>query len=64
VRDPVRDRLIAEHMDMARRIALRVARRTPEWVREEDLISAAMVGLAESAERYARLALHNGIAHH
>jgi RNA polymerase sigma factor for flagellar operon FliA len=52
VRDPVRDRLIAEHMDMARRIALRVARRTPEWVREEDLISAAMVGLAESAERY------------
>ena len=52
VRDPARDRLIAEHMDMGRRIALRVARRTPEWVREEDLVSAAMIGLAEAAERY------------
>ena len=43
VRDPARDRLIVEHMEMGRRIALRVARRTPEWVREEDLVSAAMV---------------------
>lgn len=51
-RDPERDRLIAEHLEMARRIARRVARRTPEWVREEDLVSAAMVGLAEAAERF------------
>ncbi|MFO0729311.1 MAG: FliA/WhiG family RNA polymerase sigma factor [Myxococcota bacterium] len=47
-----RNALIAEHTAMARRIALRVARRTPDWVSPEDLVSAAMVGLAEAAERY------------
>lgn len=52
VRDPARERLIVEHMEMGRRIALRVARRTPDWIREEDLVSAAMVGLSEAAERY------------
>ena len=52
VRDPSRERLIAEHMEMARRIALRVARRTPSWLSDEDLLAAAMVGLAEAAERY------------
>jgi RNA polymerase sigma factor for flagellar operon FliA len=52
VRDPARERLIAEHLDMGRRIALRVARRAPDWLGQEDLVAAAMVGLAEAAERY------------
>jgi RNA polymerase sigma factor for flagellar operon FliA len=52
VRDPARDRLIAEHVDMARRIAQRVGRRVPGHLREEDLVSAAMIGLAEAADRY------------
>lgn len=47
-----RNRLIAEFAPMARRVALRVARRTPAWIASEDLVSAAMVGLAEAAERY------------
>jgi RNA polymerase sigma factor for flagellar operon FliA len=47
-----RNRLIAEFAPMARRVALRVARRTPSWIAAEDLVSAAMVGLAEAAERY------------
>lgn len=47
-----RNRLIAEFAPMARRVALRVARRTPSWIASEDLVSAAMVGLAEAAERY------------
>ncbi|HWM88606.1 MAG TPA: RNA polymerase sigma factor FliA [Kofleriaceae bacterium] len=47
-----RNRLIAEFAPMARRVALRVARRTPSWVASEDLVSAAMVGLAEAAERF------------
>lgn len=50
--DPARDRLIAEHVDMARRIALRLARRLPPWLREEDLVGAAMIGLTEAADRY------------
>ena len=47
-----RNLLIAEFAPMARRVALRVARRTPGWIASEDLVSAAMVGLAEAAERY------------
>jgi RNA polymerase sigma factor for flagellar operon FliA len=47
-----RDRLIRDHAGVARRIALRMARRCPEWVAREDLISAGMVGLIEAAERY------------
>ena len=47
-----RNRLITEFAPMARRVALRVARRTPSWIASEDLVSAAMVGLAEAAERY------------
>jgi RNA polymerase sigma factor for flagellar operon FliA len=49
---PERDRLIAEHIDIARRISLRLARRCPSWVSSEDLVSAGMLGLAEAAERY------------
>jgi RNA polymerase sigma factor for flagellar operon FliA len=47
-----RDLLIAEHMPMARRIARKVRRRLPENVREDDLVSAAFVGLTEAAERF------------
>lgn len=47
-----RDRLIREHADAARRIALRMARRCPDWVAREDLVSAGMVGLIEAADRY------------
>jgi RNA polymerase sigma factor for flagellar operon FliA len=47
-----RDRLIREHADAARRIALRMARRCPEWIAREDLVSAGMLGLIEAAERY------------
>ena len=47
-----RDRLIREHADAARRIALRMARRCPDWIAREDLVSAGMVGLIEAAERY------------
>ena len=48
-----RDRLIRDHADVARRIALRMARRCPDWVAREDLVSAGMVGLIEAADRYA-----------
>jgi RNA polymerase sigma factor for flagellar operon FliA len=47
-----RDRLICEHADAARRIALRMARRCPDWIAREDLVSAGMLGLIEAAERY------------
>src|ERR1051325_9220951 len=47
-----RDRLIRDHADVARRIALRMARRCPDWVAREDLVSAGMVGLIEAADRY------------
>jgi RNA polymerase sigma factor FliA len=51
-RNPERDQLIAEHIDMARRIALKVARRLPHWVTRDDLIAAAMIGLTEAADRF------------
>lgn len=47
-----RDQLIREHADVARRIALRMARRCPEWISRDDLVSAGMVGLIEAADRY------------
>jgi RNA polymerase sigma factor for flagellar operon FliA len=47
-----RDRLIREHADAARRIALRMARRCPDWIAREDLVSAGMVGLIEAADRF------------
>src|SRR6266542_6399022 len=50
--NPARDRLIAEHVDLARRIAGRVARRVPEWIQPDDLVSAALIGLTEAAERF------------
>jgi RNA polymerase sigma factor FliA len=47
-----RDHLIVEYAPMARRIALRVARRVPDWVCSDDLVAAAMIGLAEAADRF------------
>jgi len=49
---PARDRLIKDHADAARRIALRMARRCPDWIAREDIVSAGMLGLIEAAERY------------
>jgi RNA polymerase sigma factor for flagellar operon FliA len=51
-RSTSRDRLIRDHADAARRIALRMARRCPDWIAREDLVSAGMLGLIEAAERY------------
>jgi len=48
----VRDQLISEHADIARRIALKMARRCPEWVAREDIVAAGMLGLTEAAARY------------
>src|SRR5258706_12103489 len=47
-----RDQLISEHADIARRIALKMARRCPDWVAREDLVAAGMLGLTEAAARY------------
>jgi RNA polymerase sigma factor for flagellar operon FliA len=51
-RNQLRNQLIADHSDIARRIALKVARRCPDWVQREDLIAAGMLGLIEAALRY------------
>jgi RNA polymerase sigma factor for flagellar operon FliA len=47
-----RDRLICEHADVARRIALKMAKRIPDWVPREDLVGAGMIGLVEAADRF------------
>lgn len=47
-----RDQLIRDHLDVARRISMRMARRCPDWVAREDLVAAAMLGLTEAADRY------------
>ncbi len=47
-----RTALISSHLEVARRIALRVARRCPDWIVREDLVSAGMLGLIEAAERF------------
>jgi RNA polymerase sigma factor for flagellar operon FliA len=47
-----RNQLISEHAEVARRIALKMARRCPDWVAREDLVAAGMLGLTEAAERY------------
>jgi RNA polymerase sigma factor FliA len=47
-----RDKLIAEHIEIARRISLRIARSCPDWISRDDIVAAGMVGLAEAAERY------------
>jgi RNA polymerase sigma factor for flagellar operon FliA len=47
-----RNQLISQHADMARRIALKMARRCPTWVAREDLVAAGLLGLTEAARRY------------
>jgi RNA polymerase sigma factor FliA len=47
-----RNQLISEHADIARRIALKMARRCPDWVAREDIVAAGMLGLTEAANRY------------
>jgi RNA polymerase sigma factor FliA len=47
-----RDRLIAEHVEIARRISLRIARSCPDWISRDDIVAAGMLGLAEAADRY------------
>jgi RNA polymerase sigma factor for flagellar operon FliA len=47
-----RNQLISQHAEVARRIALKMARRCPDWVAREDLVAAGMLGLTEAAERY------------
>ena len=50
--NPERDRLIAAHIEVARRIASRIARRCPQTVSVDDLHAAALLGLTEAADRY------------
>ena len=47
-----RNQLISQHANMARRIALKMARRCPSWVAREDLVAAGLLGLTEAARRY------------
>lgn len=47
-----RSRLITEHIEMARRIALRIARNTSLSSQKDDVVSVAMTGLVEAANRY------------
>lgn len=47
-----RDRLIAAHLDIARRISMKMARRCPSWISSDDLVAAGNLGLAEAAARY------------
>jgi DNA-directed RNA polymerase specialized sigma subunit len=39
-RNEWRNQLISEHAEVARRIALKMARRCPDWVAREDLVAA------------------------
>jgi len=47
-----RAQLIKDHAEIARRIALKMARRCPDWVAREDIVAAGMLGLTEAAARY------------
>lgn len=47
-----RNRLITEHTQIATRIALKMAKRVPEWVSRDDIVAASMIGLVEAADRY------------
>ena len=47
-----RNELICEHLEMARRLARKIARRLPSVVRRDDLESAALLGLTEAASRF------------
>ena len=47
-----RERLIAENMELAKRTATRLAARTPHARAPEELVSVALMGLVEAANRY------------
>lgn len=47
-----RNQLIVEHTEFARRIALKMARRCPNYIVREDLVAAGLLGLTEAAGRY------------
>lgn len=47
-----RERLIAENMELAKRTATRLAARTPHAHTPDELISVALMGLVEAANRY------------
>lgn len=51
-RRSLRDQLVVEHAPIARRIALRMARRLPDPVLVDDVVAAAYLGLTQAAERY------------
>lgn len=50
--DAERNALISSHVEVARRISLRIARRCPDWIAREDLVAAGLLGLTEAAMRY------------
>src|SRR5262245_52325554 len=50
--DAWRNQLITDHAEVARRIALKMARRCPTWIQRDDLIAAGLLGLTEAAQRY------------
>lgn len=47
-----RNRLIAAHTEVAKRIARKMARRCPSWISREDIVAAGLLGLTEAANRY------------
>jgi len=51
-RRSLRDQLVVEHAPVARRIALRMARRLPDPMLVDDVVAAAYLGLTQAAERY------------
>lgn len=51
-RNPTRDELVIEHVDVVKSIANRLARRLPPSVETKDLISIGMLGLIDAAGRY------------
>src|SRR5262245_15887446 len=50
--DAWRNQLITDHAEVARRIALKMARRCPTWSQRDDLVAAGLLGLTEAAQRY------------
>lgn len=51
-RRTLRDQLVVEYAPVARRIALRMARRLPDPMLVDDVVAAAYLGLTQAAERY------------
>ncbi len=45
-------RVVAEHADLVRKVALHLASRLPDVVQLDDLMQSGMIGLLEAAKRY------------